>query len=144
MLKLLSSMFLAIILSALPSGASACSCVKRTLEQQFNESSFVFVGKVIDKREVKSRTSQPGWGGWAAKVSVAKAIKGEPRLLPGVESGYGQGDCGIRLLVNASYIFFANAEGDVNICSGTQTYIQGLEPHEQVLNRIEALRSHAR
>lgn len=135
---------LALLLTAISSRSFACSCVKRSLEQQYNEASFVFVARVIDKREVKSRKSQPGWGGWTAKVSVVKAIKGEPLLLPELESGYGHGDCGVPLMRDTSYIFFASSEGEVNICSGTQVYMPGLEPHEKTLARIEALGSHAR
>jgi hypothetical protein len=120
--------------------AVACSCIKNvSLSQQFSEATYVFVGRIVSTQETKSHADDPRRSGVAAKFQLIETIKGNPSLLPNVHSGYGGGDCGIPMLVGASYVFFADAHGEIDICSGTSSYIRGNAPYEKYLRAVKAL-----
>ena len=82
----------------------------------------------------------PQWGGVAADFQIVEPIKGNPLLLhQGVQSGYGSGDCGVPLLVGVTYVFFAGAQGEIDICSGTRSHVQGHEEHDSFLRGLKSL-----
>lgn len=136
--RLVWSLFLVF---ALTGQAHACSCGKRTLEQQFSEAGNVFVGRVASTSEISSRASDPDRGGVAATFTLVKDLKGNTTPSLKVQSGYGSGDCGIPLLVGTSYLFFVSKDAEINICSGTQVFVPGYEPHDRLLKRLERLTS---
>lgn len=124
--------------------AYACSCITgRALQTQLSNASYVFIARVISTHEIKSRSDIPQWGGVSANFTLVKEIKGKSKSLGVVETGYGDGDCGVPLSVGRTYIFFAGPKGEIDICSGTQGYISGYEPHENSLLKIMSLTNHA-
>ena len=119
------------------SGVFACSCVPRTVEEKFANASTVFVGRILSAQEI--RGEQPRLSAVVGTFRVSETLKGNPERLSVVETGYGGGDCGVQLLVGETYVFFADAAGRVNICTGTAGYTAGYEPDDAALEKLRAL-----
>jgi hypothetical protein len=135
--RLFASTILAVTLAG---HAHACSCIKRlTTKDHYSAATYVFVGRVVAIREIKSRADIPDWGGVAAEFQLIEVLKGPHPFLSGVETGYGHGDCGVPMFVGVSYVFFARAKGEIDICSGTRAYIKGYEGDEEYLREIKSL-----
>ena len=91
--------------------------------------------------EVKSRLSAPGWGGFVAKFELTEIVKSNDHRPSQVVTGYGSGDCGVPMFVDTSYVFFIDANGEVDICSGTGPYLKGNVKLEKYLNAVKRIAS---
>ena len=117
--------------------ALACSCVPRTVEENFNNAATIFVGRILSAQEIRGDESE--LSAVAGTFRIIETIKGNPERLAVVETGFGGGDCGVPLLVGQSYVFFADPNGRINICNGTEGYTKGYEPDDALLQNLREL-----
>ncbi|NEU31742.1 hypothetical protein GN156_13305 [bacterium LRH843] len=111
-----------LIVTSFPSMTSACSCVESSVEEQFDRSTAVFSGKVIDIREKKSK----GRASKSVLFEVIETWKGVQQSQIIITTGLGGGDCGIDFKEGEEYLVFASEStmyGTISlvsiICDGT-------------------------
>jgi hypothetical protein len=107
-------------LSLFSFAAQACSCVKRTTEQQFREAHTVVVGLVLETRYV--RDEQVLGGGYVrATVEVRETLKGdENRRVEVIDQLPEGGMCSSFLRAGVEFLLFVDARQEVGMCSGTR------------------------
>lgn len=134
-LRLLASLALAFA----PIGnVFACSCITRiTTAEHYAAAKHIFIGRVISLHEIKSRPSMPGGGGLRVGVQMEEMLKGIRPFSLALSTGHGAGDCGVPMFVGSSYIFFVDANDEIDICSGTKPYLKGHAPSEEYLSEIK-------
>ena len=146
MLRKLHLSLCVIFLLGIASQVQACSCVRKngTPEYYYSRATQVFVARVVATREIAQRGDQSKRAGVAATFTLGEVLKGNPRHLRTIESGYGNGDCGVPLLVGSTYVFFTGPDREVNICNGTHAHVAGYAPHDELLQKLRALNTSAR
>ena len=75
--------------------ARACSCAGESAPcQQYWEASAVFIGTVIEGREVAIKEGDSGFHRRAVRISIDEAFRGVEGAEVEVLTGFGGGDCG--------------------------------------------------
>lgn len=103
----------------IPSLSFACSCGKKDIKKIITNSKYVFTAGI---KSVKlNKSSNERLRSVVADFEVTNAIKGNPKELKHLYSGFGMGECGITLNVGWQYIIYTD-NGEVSVCSGSQQY----------------------
>ncbi|KKR84890.1 MAG: hypothetical protein UU48_C0001G0138 [Candidatus Uhrbacteria bacterium GW2011_GWF2_41_16] len=91
----------------------ACSCVRATSTEQFNDATTVFVGRVKSISEDSSSRS--------VDFNVSESQKGSVAENVTVTTGLGGGDCGFDFEVGHEYMVYTRGQEQLstNICVGT-------------------------
>lgn len=108
-----------LVLSLLPSLSIACSCGKVDLEKVIKNSKYVFIATITSTKI--NGSGDEFLKSVAADFKLVKSLKGNPKTLKKLYSGFGGGDCGIPFNVGFQYIIYTN-DGTTSICSGSQIY----------------------
>ena len=121
--------------------ARACSCAgERAPCQEYWESTAVFIGTVIEGREVKVKEGDYEFQRRAIRISIDEAFRGVEGAEVEVLTGFGDADCGFGFRRSRQYLVYAyRSESDqklhTNICTRTRAiseadpdlvYIRGL------------------
>lgn len=103
----------------IPATSFACKCEKPNIEETIKNSKYVFIARITSTRV--NGSGEKFLKGVVAEFKLVKSLKGNPKELKKLFSGFGGGDCGIQFNVGFQYIIYAN-NGSVGICSGSQIY----------------------
>lgn len=103
----------------LPATSFACSCGKINLEESIRNSKHVFIATITSTRV--NGSGKEFLRGVVAEFKLIKSLKGNPKELKKLHSGFGGGDCGIPFNVGFQYIIYTN-NSSVGVCSGSQIY----------------------
>ena len=101
------------------SGVWACSCLRGTPEQYFNDADVVFVGKVLDIEQ--------GWGNeFEVKFEIVERqkIEGSDKTIV-VRTAVMSSACGYSFEPDVIYVVYAIKEGDrlyTDLCSGNHKH----------------------
>jgi len=117
--------------------ATACSCILLTLKQQFDMAEHVFVARIENMQKTESRPSHPQWRGILGEFTVQQTLKGKPNTLQAIETGFGQGDCGVSLVAGHTYLFFTDKTGSVDICSGSGAFDSNALENQAILEQLK-------
>ena len=108
-----------IALLNIPSLSYACSCGIINIKEVITESKHVFVAGV---KSVKiGKPGKDHMKSVVAEFQLIESIKGNPKEIKKLYSGFGGGDCGIPLNVGWQYIVYTN-DGVISVCSGSRRY----------------------
>jgi hypothetical protein len=120
-MSLIRSAVIALALFALSaSGAQACSCVKRSDEQQFREARLVVVGLVRETRFIPDKRVFGG-GYIRAVVDARETLKGNSgRRLTVIDQLPEGGTCSSFLRAGIEFVLFVGERSEVGMCSGTR------------------------
>jgi|GEM_PF-2556305 len=102
--------------------AFACSCVTRTLTEEFNGSSAVFAGEVVDIANTSSG-HDPSGHGYKVTFEVDRSWKGISGERASVYTGMGGGDCGYSFKIGEKYLVYTYNPAEIQatgICNRTQ------------------------
>lgn len=112
------------------SPAYACSCVGRSVSENFTAADAIFVGR-LDSRTVSHRLPNVSSDDPALHVFAVQTVyKGEVREKQGVVSASDGASCGLELQGDGPFMVFASRDGDItvrpepgqyaaNLCTGT-------------------------
>lgn len=110
-------------------GASACSCVNRTLAEQLDSSEFVALVRVgsvhLNPAFMESRAFYWDNPPLLAEFEVLESYKGEPDGIKHLASGVGGGDCGLPLVPGSDFLVAGTPHGDligVMLCSASRPF----------------------
>ncbi len=133
-----------LVLAALMSGAAhACSCVKRTSEQQFRDAQVVVVGTVLETRYVADKRVSGG-GYIRAVVEVRETLKGKPgRRLAVIDQLPDGGMCSSFLSAGVEYVLFLDDRDEVGMCSGTRPLGATIHDRDEKLKQLQDLKARA-
>lgn len=110
---------IAVILPGSP--ACACSCAPITDQEAFADSSAVFTGTMVDRREPVNPASSLDPATNVFKVSAVH--KGQVAAVQEIKTANGGPSCGLETEIGKTYIVFATADGAVlnsSLCGGTR------------------------
>ncbi|MBD8038435.1 hypothetical protein H9635_16950 [Solibacillus sp. A46] len=94
------------IIGSFPSITSACSCAElSSVEEEFERSTAVFSGKVID---IKKKKSLKGYSYKSVLFEVTNTWKGVEQTQIFITTGEGDGDCGFNFIEGNEYLVYAN------------------------------------
>ncbi len=102
-----------------PSLSMACSCDKVNMEEIIKSSKYVFVATITSTK--LNGSGEEFLKSVAADFKVVESLKGNPKEIKKLYSGFGGGDCGLPFNVGFQYIIYTN-DGTVDICSRSQIY----------------------
>ncbi len=108
-----------LVMFILPSYSFACSCERVGLEEIVENSKHVFIA-TITSTKIKG-SGEEFLKSVEADFKLVKTLKGNPKKLKKLYSGFGGGDCGLPFNVGFQYIIYTN-DGTVDICSRSQIY----------------------
>src|SRR5690606_4011189 len=112
-------LFSSLLLTALPSSVSACSCaVVSEPQTSYNHAEAVFSGKVIDIR----RNNRSGYSPLKVYFEVKETWKGINETQVIINTGLGGGDCGVAFEVGKEYMVYAS-KSSIYDTSGLSTTI---------------------
>ena len=128
------------VLLLLPSAAHACSCVKRSEEQQFREAHAVVVGVVLETRYIPD--ARVFGGGYVrAIVSARETIKGEAGLrLTVIDQLPEGGMCSSFLRAGVEFVLFVDERREVGMCSGTRPLGATIYDRPEKLQELQDLK----
>jgi hypothetical protein len=121
--------------------ARACSCAGPSAPcEEYWEASAVFIGTVIEGREVKVKEGEFEHSMWSVRISIDEAFRGVEGAEVEVMTGLGGGDCGFGFRRSQQFLVYAYRDKDdqklyTNICTRTRSiseadpdlvYIRGL------------------
>jgi hypothetical protein len=121
-----------LILLLFPSFSFACSCEKADLEEIITKSKYVFIATITSTKI--NGSGEDFLKSVAADFNLVKTLKGNPKELKKLYSGFGGGDCGLPFNVGFQYIIYTN-DGTADICSRSQLY-PGLDDDDGFSNQI--------
>jgi hypothetical protein len=140
-----------ILILAVPELSFACRCEGWNEERQFDLAKTVFLAKVtsvhapINLDELKyddpslNGEHGPSPGPLRIRFHVEEVVKGDPRNIAFLQTGYGTGDCGVDVRAGHSYVFFPDRWGYLSICSGEAFRFHPLnQDHIAFLDRLRA------
>jgi hypothetical protein len=119
----------------------ACTCAGEGAPcQQYWEASAVFIGTVIEGREVKVKQGEFEHSMWSIRISIDEGFRGVEGAEVEVLTGLGGGDCGFGFRRTRQYLVYAYRDQDdqklyTSICTRTRAisdanpdllYIRGL------------------
>jgi hypothetical protein len=112
------TLVIALLAAFLSFEAVACSCGSKNIKEVVDASQHIFVAEITSSK--KNPDSDSTWNRVSADFQVIDVIKGEPRELDHLYSGFGGGDCGIPFLVGHKLIVFT-IDGTVTTCGATRS-----------------------
>jgi hypothetical protein len=119
----------------------ACTCAGPSAPcEEYWEATAVFIGTVIEGREVKVKDGEFEHSMWSIRISIDEAFRGVEGAEVEVMTGLGGGDCGFGFRRTRQYLVYAYRDKDdqklyTSICSRTRSisdadpdlvYIRGL------------------
>ena len=96
----------------------ACSCAERTVVEQFEVATHVFIAYIVSA-ESDAPAGVRG-GHVRARFRVIETLKGSPTDLKHLVSDAPGGSCGAPFTIGVEMLVFADKNGDINICNGTR------------------------
>jgi hypothetical protein len=105
--------------------ANACSCVRSTLDERFDQREIVFLAYIRDVSDLAALNArlsdeddiEPGVNyGLRLKFEVIETFKGDPSLVPALFTNYGGGDCGAPAMPGSVLLVGTGTDGHVSIC----------------------------
>jgi hypothetical protein len=100
----------------------ACTCPKQTVQEKFAASKHVFLARVTRIEEIKTPLNVLWPTGTRGFFEVTESFKGDSTTISSVQTGHGGGDCGVPLAIGGMYLFFANDQGTIDLCSGSTRF----------------------
>lgn len=116
-MKRLASAFLLFFCASLQ--ASACSCKSATLQEHARKADEIYIATLESASRSADGKNQPAAVKGAFAVTRTLKGPGTAKFL-NLSTGTGEGDCGVPMMVSATYVIFRN-RGDTVIddCSGS-------------------------
>lgn len=130
-------------LVAIVQHANACSCIKRTEVQQYKDAEYVVVGVV---REIHYIEDNKVFGGGyiRAVVNVRETIKGKVDHTIEVKDQIPEGGmCSSFLRAGVEFVFFADKNQEVGMCSGTHPLGATIYNRPEKIKELYLLKSKA-
>lgn len=113
---LLWSIVLALSIAAVAKPASACTCVRREIDDAFASSSHVILAKVVALADDEETDNDFRF--LLFELEVESAWKGAASHKMFIRTGRGGGDCGRgKRLLNERWVFFARQQGSTLVTS---------------------------
>ena len=134
---------LLLVLLVSVASAHACSCVKRSEEQQFREARVVVVGVVRETRFISDKRVFGG-GYIRAIVDVRETLKGKVNSrLQVIDQLPENGMCSSFLLAGMEFVLFVDNRREVGMCSGTRQLGGTIHDRPEKLRRLQELKARA-
>ncbi|HWT16820.1 MAG TPA: hypothetical protein VN581_13665 [Patescibacteria group bacterium] len=122
--------WIGLLLAACGTLAQACSCTIGSADASFDRAEHVFVARITQIEDIASMSrwkfaqQDEDWDpevgvdyGLRMRFEVETTIKGDPRSLPHLVTGYGGGDCGVPVLPGGYLLVATDPRGEVRYCS---------------------------
>lgn len=134
----------AVILFVSAASASACSCGKRSFDQQVSDVDKIYFATLVEAKVVPPSEASP-WRRVSGKFEIYKVLKGRvSEKTVTLSTGLGGGDCGVPMAVSQKYvIFLEKGLAGISDCDGS-TGIYGFQEKEIEEKVAASLRREAR
>ena len=136
-MRTLQLIVFACILTALSaSGASACSCAARTVEEKFTEADYVFEATIIAatlESRVRIEVGEPDDRIFSSAGPVEILFdprvdyKGRSADLRRLWTPVSGCSCGIKVRIGWRYLFFVSRDGRAGLCGGSEPFVNWQE-----------------
>jgi len=106
-------------LMLVPSYSFACSCLHQPLSKHVADAKSIYVGVLTSSKIIEAKSDKE-WPYVEGSISVETIIKGSPKKIEKVRTGFGGGDCGIPMTIGRAYvIFFENEQYHIGSCGAS-------------------------
>ena len=124
----------------------ACTCIgEYSVEEAFNQTDVVFLGKVISEREYTVKPNGIGRTMKEYSFLIEECFKGKVETQDTIKiiTGVGGGDCGFRFSVDNSYIVYSNYKEDKYYAKGRFLYTDiCTRTTSNVLDELNGIKKH--
>lgn len=130
------------LLALFAESALACSCERLSTKDHYLKARGIFIARVSAILPVNPSDTRDVV---RARIEVSEVLKGNPDLIPFVESGVPRGpDCNLYLREGISYLFVISDNNFVSDCSSVKlTGLLGF-PYQEWLTEYRALRDQSK
>jgi len=144
----LRHLVIALLLFSIGDLASACSCIPSTLTERLDGAELVMIVRVTSTRfDPESARAPKTHAPVHAGFDLVETLKGNAASVSEIQSGLGDGDCGVELLAGRYYLVISNRISSsvaMDFCSAS-AQLRGFDPlggEDNFQFRLDAARKH--
>ena len=134
--------FAGVLTLLLAGSALACGCDRLSTKDRYAKARGIFIARVSEVLPLKPSDTRDGV---RARIEASEVLKGNPDLIPFVESDVPRGpDCNLELREGSSYLFVIFDSNFVSECSSVRLTGSLGFPYQEWLTEYRALRDQSK